>query len=147
MREHEHESINHREQFLLPKPEDGPALRWLKVHARYIRTQLGERALIAVRLSDGAKFSVEQILALQGDSVVLKGRLENGSELHYSTSASGLSLEIRAAPEGKACTSLGYLSVSATPQQLIEPTTKPAMAPDPEQPPEPHARAHRERRR
>jgi len=120
MREHN----DNVDRLLQAAPEDGPPLRWLKAHARYVRLNLNGRALVTFWLPGGRALAVEQVFALRDESIVLRGRVEGGTELHVSLRPDAVSVEMRPAPEGEQCTAFSFLGVSRTPQPFIERTEK-----------------------
>jgi hypothetical protein len=120
MREH-HDNVD---RLLQTTPEDGPPLRWLKAHARYVRLNLNGRALVTCWLPGGRALAVEQVFALRDESIVLQGRVEGGGELHVSIRPDEVLLEMRPAPEGEKCTAFSFLGLSRTPQPFIEQTEK-----------------------
>jgi hypothetical protein len=125
MREHP----DNQDRLLYPSPEDTAPLRWLKAHARYVRVRLGGRALVTVWLSGGRALEVHHVFALRGESILLQGRLQDGTELHVSMRPDAVSLEMRPAPDGEPCTGFAFLGVSRTPQPFVERTNKAAAPP------------------
>jgi len=125
MREHP----DNLDRLLHPSPEDGAPLRWLKAHARYVRVRLGGRALVTAWLSGGRALEVHHVFALRNESIILEGRLEDGTQLHVSLRPEAVSLEMRPAPDGQLSTAFGFLGVSRTPQPFIERTEKKAAPP------------------
>lgn len=118
MREHtEHEE--NVDRLFKPTPNDGPPLRWLKSQARYVRAMLDGRALVSVWLPGGRPLKVDAVLAVRDESVVLQGRLEDGTELHISLRADDVILEMRPAPEGTESTLFAFVGLSRTPQPLL----------------------------
>ena len=124
MREH----VDNDDGVMRLSPEDGPALRWLKVHARYVRLHMGGRALATVWLPGDRKLDVENILALGDTGVVLQGMVDE-SPVHLTMNASSLSIEFRPAPEGVACTSFAFAGASRTPQPFVARTKTPPPPP------------------
>jgi hypothetical protein len=100
-------------------PNDGPPLLWLKSQARYVRARLNGRALVTAWLPGGRSLAVDAVLALRDQSVVLQGRLEDGTELHVSLRADDVVIEMRPAPEGVESTLFAFIGVSRTPQPLL----------------------------
>jgi hypothetical protein len=118
MREHtEHEE--NVDRLFQPTPNDGPPLLWLKSHARYVRARLDGRALVTAWLPGNRALAVEYVFALRDESVVLQGKLEDGTELHVSARPDNIMLEMRAAPKGADCTIFAFMGVSRTPQPVI----------------------------
>jgi hypothetical protein len=122
MREHtEHEE--NVDRLFKPTPTDGPPILWLKSQARYVRARLDGRALVTAWLPGNRALAVDYVFALRDKSVVLQGRLEDGTEVHVSTRADDVVLEMRAAPDGVESTMFAFIGLSRTPQPLI-PRTK-----------------------
>jgi hypothetical protein len=122
MREHtEHEE--NVDRLFNPTPQDGPPLLWLKSQARYVRARLNGRALVTAWLPGNRVLAVEYVFALRDQSVVLQGKLEDGTETHVSMRADDVVLEMRPAPKGTMCTVFAFIGVSRTPQPLIDCTT------------------------
>jgi hypothetical protein len=126
MREH-HDNMD---RLLQTSPEDGAPLRWLKAHARYVKVRLGGRALVTAWLPGGRALDVHHVFALRDESILLQGRLDDGTEVHVSLRPDAISLEMRPTPEGEKCTAFSFLGVSRTPQPFIERTEK---SPPPEE--------------
>ena len=127
MREHtEHEE--NVDRLFQPTPNDGPPLLWLKSHARYVRARLDGRALVTAWLPGDRPLAVDYVFALRDESVVLQGKLEDGTEVHVSTCVDDVVLEMRPAPEGTESTMFAVIGVSRTPQPLL-PRTKETEAP------------------
>lgn len=120
MREHE----TNIDRLFRTTPDDGPPLRWLKTQARYVRARLNGRALVTARLPGGQVMSVEYVFAVRDESVVLQGRLSDGSEVHLSARADDVILEMRPAPKGTDCTVFAFIGLSRTPQPLIDCSTE-----------------------
>ncbi len=124
MREHtEHEE--NVDRLFQPTPNDGPPLLWLKSQARYVRARLDGRALVTAWLPGDRTLAVDYVFAVRDESVVLQGKLDDGSEVHFSARADDIKLQMRAAPEGTESTMFAFIGVSRTPQPLI-PRTKEA---------------------
>lgn len=122
MREHtEHET--NVDRLFNPTPNDGPPLLWLKSQARYVRARLDGRALVTAWLPGDRPLIVEYVFALRDQSVVLQGKLEDGTEIHVSARPDDIMLEMRAAPKGADCTIFAFLDRSRTPQPIIDCTT------------------------
>jgi hypothetical protein len=122
MREHtEHEE--NVDRLFNPTPNDGPPLLWLKSQARYVRARLDGRALVTAWLPGNRALTVDYVFALRDESVVLQGKLDDGTEVHVSTRADDVVLEMRAAPDGVESTMFAFIGLSRTPQPLI-PRTK-----------------------
>ena len=103
-----------------PTPDDGPSLRWLKSQARYVRARLRGHALVTAWLPNGRVLSVDYVFAVLDEIVVLQGRLEDGSEVHFSAHPDDVKLEIRPAPEDKQCAVFAFIGPSRTPQPLLD---------------------------
>lgn len=122
MREHtEHEE--NVDRLFRPTPNDGPPLLWLKSQARYVRARLNGRALVTAWLPGDRPLAVEYVFAVRDQSVVLQGKLDDGTEVHVSTPAEEVVLEMRPAPDGMESTMFAFIGVSRTPQPLL-PRTK-----------------------
>lgn len=118
MREHtEHEE--NVDRLFQPTANDGPPLLWLKSQARYVRACLDGRALVTAWLPGGRSLAVDAVLAVRDQSVVLQGRLDDGTELHVSLRADDVILEMRPAPDGIESTLFAFVGVSRTPQPLL----------------------------
>ncbi|HEX6047001.1 MAG TPA: hypothetical protein VFZ22_21100 [Pyrinomonadaceae bacterium] len=118
MREHtEHEE--NVDRLFHPTPNDGPPLLWLKSQARYVRAAFEGRALVTAWLPGGRSMAVDAVLAVRDQSVVLQGRLEDGSEAHVSMRADDVVLVMTPAPADMESTLFGFVSVSRTPQPLL----------------------------
>jgi hypothetical protein len=118
MREHtEHEE--NVDRLFKPTPNDGPPLLWLKSQARYVRARLDGRALVTAWLPGNRSLAVDYVFALRDESVVLQGRLEDGTEVHVSTRADDVVLELRAAPDDVESTMFAFIGLSRTPQPLL----------------------------
>jgi hypothetical protein len=81
------------------------------------------RALVSAWLPGDRMLEVHNVLALPDGSIVLQGKLDDGTELHVTKSTEVLSLEMRPAPEGKICTGFAFMGVSRTPQPFLDRTT------------------------
>jgi hypothetical protein len=122
MREHtEHEE--NVDRLFQPTPNDGPPLLWLKSQARYVRARLDGRALVTAWLPGNRTLQVEYVFAVRDESVVLQGKLDDGTEVHFSARADDIMLEMRPAPKGADCTIFAFIGLSHTPQPLINCTT------------------------
>ena len=120
MREHE----DNADRLFRVTPEDGPALRWLKTQARYVRARLSGRAMVTAWLPGGRALSVEFVFAVRDETVVLQGHLSDGAEVHFSTRPDEVLLEMRPAPKDSECTVFAVIGVSRTPQPLIDCSTE-----------------------
>lgn len=120
MRDH----LNNVDRLFRTTPDDGPPLRWLKTQARYVRARLNGRALVTAWLPGGRPLSVEYVFAVCDESVVLQGRLNDGTEVHFSARPDDVMLEMRPAPKGTECTVFAFIGLSRTPQPLIDCTTE-----------------------
>src|SRR5215203_21173 len=130
MREHtEHEE--NVDRLFQPTPNDGPPLLWVKSQARYVRARLDGRALVTAWLPGNRPLAVDYVFALRSESVVLQGRLDDGTEVHVSTPVDNLVLEMRPAPEGTDSTMFAVIGVSRTPQPLLARTKETEAPPDP----------------
>jgi hypothetical protein len=129
MREHN----DNVDRLLQTTPEDGPPLRWLKAHVRYVRLKLNGRALATFWLPGGRALAVDEVFALRDESIVLHGRTDGDTELHVSLRPDAVSLELRPAPEGEKCTSFSFLGRSRTPQPFIERTERTPPPPEGEE--------------
>jgi hypothetical protein len=110
----------YQDRIFLPAADDGPSLRWLKIHARYIRVLMDSRALVSVWLPGDRHLAVNQVLALPDGSVALQGTLEDGTVLHVSRRSEDLVLEMHPAPEGVDCTGFAFMGISRTPQPFLD---------------------------
>ena len=120
MREHE----SNVDRLFRTTPDYGPSLRWLKTQARYVRARLGGRALVTAWLPGGRALSVEYVFAVRDESVVLQGRLDDGTEVHVSARPDDVTLEMRPAPKNTECAIFAFIGLSRTPQPLIDCTTE-----------------------
>jgi hypothetical protein len=115
------EHNDYQDRIFIPAADDGPSLRWLKIHAKYIRVLMNSRALVSVWLPGNRLLAVDQVLALRDGSIALQGTLEDGTSLHVTRRTENVVLEMRPAPEGVPCTAFAFLGISRTPQPFLDP--------------------------